>query len=116
MTVWVRRIPGQFPLGILALVPILIVMVLLAVFPPDGIEREAWAQFIGRFHPLAVHFPIALTLLVPIFGVLSGIIVLGEHLTRLMLLGAALTLAGVAIVVLRRPRVIAPVTKAGASV
>jgi uncharacterized membrane protein len=34
--------------------------------PPDGNERAEWAQFIGRFHPLAVHFPIALILLVPI--------------------------------------------------
>ena len=40
--------------------------VLLVVLPPDGIERTEWMQFIGRFHPLAVHFPIALILLVPV--------------------------------------------------
>ena len=34
--------------------------------PPDGVERAAWAQFIGRFHLLTVHFPIALILLVPV--------------------------------------------------
>jgi hypothetical protein len=53
-------------LGLLALAPILFVFVLLVFFPPDGNERAKWAQFIGRFHPLAVHFPIALFLLVPI--------------------------------------------------
>ena len=46
---------------------ILIVLVLLLFLPPDGNERAEWMQFIGRFHPLAVHFPIALILLVPIF-------------------------------------------------
>ena len=34
--------------------------------PPDGTERATWAQFIGRFHPLVVHLPIALILLVPV--------------------------------------------------
>ena len=66
MTVWGHRISGQFRLGLLALVPILSVLVLLLLLPPDGNERAEWAQFIGRFHPLAVHFPIALILLVPI--------------------------------------------------
>jgi O-acetylserine/cysteine efflux transporter len=55
-------------------------------------------------------------LLVPLFGVLSGAVMLGERLTTLMLVGGALTLFGVAVVVLRRPRVIAPGTKAGVSV
>src|SRR5215813_696111 len=31
--------------------------------PPDGLERAEIAQFFGRFHPLAVHLPIALVLL-----------------------------------------------------
>ena len=66
MTLWGNRISRQFRLGLLTLAPILIVAVLLLLFPPDGNERADWAQFIGRFHPLAVHFPIALILLVPI--------------------------------------------------
>ena len=66
MTLWGNRISRQFRLGLLTLAPILIVAILLAIFPPDGNERADWAQFIGRFHPLAVHFPIALILLVPI--------------------------------------------------
>jgi uncharacterized membrane protein len=66
MTLWGHRVSGQFRLGLLTLAPILMVAVLLALLPPDGSERAEWAQFVGRFHPLAVHFPIALILLVPI--------------------------------------------------
>ena len=66
MTVWGHRISGQIRLVFLTLPFILIVLVLAVFFPPDGNERAEWAQFIGRFHPLAVHFPIALLLLVPV--------------------------------------------------
>jgi uncharacterized membrane protein len=66
MTLWGYGVSRQFRLGLLTLAPILIVAVLLALLPPDGNERAEWAQFIGRFHPLTVHFPIALILLVPI--------------------------------------------------
>jgi uncharacterized membrane protein/mono/diheme cytochrome c family protein len=48
------------------LAPILVLLILLIVLPPDGSERAQWVQFIGRFHPLAVHLPIGLILLVPI--------------------------------------------------
>ena len=66
MTLWGHRVSAQFRLGLLTLAPIVLVAVLLALLPPDGNERAEWAQFIGRFHPLAVHFPIAFILLVPI--------------------------------------------------
>jgi uncharacterized membrane protein len=56
-------------LGFLILAPILIVTILAALLPPDGNERADWMQFIGRFHPLLVHFPIALFLLVPILEI-----------------------------------------------
>src|SRR6516165_8348737 len=62
---------NRFRLGLLALTPILIIAILVAFFPPDGNERAEWLQFIGRFHPLMVHFPIALFLLVPIFEILG---------------------------------------------
>lgn len=61
-----RRISGQFRANLLTLTFILIALILLVLLPPDGKERAEWAQFIGRFHPLVVHFPIALLLLVPI--------------------------------------------------
>jgi mono/diheme cytochrome c family protein len=34
--------------------------------PPDGRERAALAQFFGRFHPILVHLPIGLLILVPV--------------------------------------------------
>jgi uncharacterized membrane protein len=52
--------------GVAAIFPLLI---LLIYAPPDGQQRAELAQFLGRFHPLAVHIPIALLLLV---GVLEG--------------------------------------------
>lgn len=39
---------------------------------PDGTERAALAQFVGRFHPLLVHVPIALILLVALFEIASA--------------------------------------------
>ena len=53
-------------LGLFALAPILLLGVLFALFPPDGLQGPAWTQFIGRFHLLTVHFPIALILVVPL--------------------------------------------------
>jgi O-acetylserine/cysteine efflux transporter len=45
-----------------------------------------------------------MTLLVPLAGLASGAWLLGETMTWLMWLGAALTLMGVGIIILRRPR------------
>jgi uncharacterized membrane protein len=45
------------------------VLVLVVFFPPDGTERSQSAQFIGRFHLLVIHFPIALILLVPVLEI-----------------------------------------------
>ncbi|HZQ94491.1 MAG TPA: c-type cytochrome domain-containing protein [Candidatus Sulfotelmatobacter sp.] len=62
----VQGIAGQFRPGILTLALILTALIVSLVFPPDGNERAEWAQFIGRFHPLVVHFPIAFLSLAPI--------------------------------------------------
>ena len=43
---------------------VLLLLVAALQAPPDGIERGDSSQFVGRFHPLAVHLPIALVLLV----------------------------------------------------
>jgi uncharacterized membrane protein len=51
---------------ILCSIGALIVLILLFAAmnaPPDGVERGDFSQFVGRFHPLVVHFPIALVLL-----------------------------------------------------
>jgi uncharacterized membrane protein len=52
--------PALFGLVIAALVA------LAVCAAPDGRERSEAAQFVGRFHPLVVHLPIALLLLVPL--------------------------------------------------
>ncbi|HYC05600.1 MAG TPA: EamA family transporter [Azospirillaceae bacterium] len=60
--------------------------------------------------PLVARYPVNQTmpflLLVPVFGVGSGVLVLGEPLTWHLFAGGALTLAGVAAVILRRPKII----------
>jgi uncharacterized membrane protein len=61
-----RAFFGQFRFGFLMLALIFAVTMLAALCPPDGNERARWIQFIGRFHPLVVHFPIALFLLAPV--------------------------------------------------
>jgi uncharacterized membrane protein len=66
MTFSVRQLSVRARLGCFALASILLLFALLVFLPPDGVERAEGAQFVGRFHPLAVHFPIALILLVPV--------------------------------------------------
>src|SRR3546814_17050328 len=44
------------------------------------------------------------TLLVPPFGVLSGVIFLGESLTITLIAGGLMTIVGVGIIILRRPK------------
>ncbi len=56
-------------LALIALLPILALFCLLILAPPDGLERASLAQFFGHFHPLAVHMPIALLLLVPLMEI-----------------------------------------------
>jgi len=72
-------VPGRLRLGFILLAPILVVTILAALFPPDGTERAEWLQFIGRFHPLLVHFPIALFLLVPVLELVGR----GDHFAYL---------------------------------
>jgi len=45
---------------------VLFLFSLIKLAAPDGIERATALQFLGRFHPAAVHLPIALLLLVPV--------------------------------------------------
>ena len=59
----------RYRLPLLTFLPILLLSALIAFFPPDGKARVEWAQFIGRFHPMTVHYPIALILLVPVLEI-----------------------------------------------
>ena len=42
---------------------------LLWLLSPDGQTHGNWQQFLGRFHPLAVHLPIGLLLLLPVLEI-----------------------------------------------
>jgi uncharacterized membrane protein len=66
MTSSLRQAPLRLRLGLLALGLILLLSALFVLLPPDGQERAPWLQFLGRFHLLSVHFPIALILVVPL--------------------------------------------------
>jgi uncharacterized membrane protein len=63
----VGKVSARLGLWILAFVPILALSFLLLFAPPDGNERSQLVQFLGRFHPLSVHLPIALLIMVPFF-------------------------------------------------
>jgi O-acetylserine/cysteine efflux transporter len=69
-----------------------------------------WYNMMRRY---PVNQVMPFTLLLPMIGVYSGHIFLDEVITWQMLLGGLATLAGVAIVVIRRPAVVAPSTKTG---
>jgi hypothetical protein len=66
MTFSGRQAPYAPRLALLGFTPVLLLAAVFVFFPPDGVERAPWAQFIGRFHLLTVHFPIALILVVPV--------------------------------------------------
>lgn len=53
--VWIGALCGG---AFIALLPVL--------FPLDGKPHADWVQFLGRFHPLLVHLPIGLILLLPL--------------------------------------------------
>jgi uncharacterized membrane protein len=61
-----KRLSARVCFGLLTLVPLLILLLLVLVAPPDGNERAQWLQFFGHFHPIAVHLPIATLILIPI--------------------------------------------------
>ena len=42
------------------------------IFKFDGKPHADWQQFLGRFHPLAVHLPIGLLVLLPVLEVMGG--------------------------------------------
>ena len=48
---------------------IIVLLLLPWIFKLDGKPHADWEQFLGRFHPLAVHLPIGLLVLVPLLEV-----------------------------------------------
>lgn len=60
-----------------------------------------WYRLVGRYDMSQV---MPFTLLVPVFGVMAGVLMLDEPLTWQLLLGGSLTLSGVSMIVLRSAR------------
>ena len=52
-----------------SLLTIATLLLLPSLFKLDGKTHADWQQFLGRFHPLAVHLPIGLILLVPLLEI-----------------------------------------------
>jgi len=63
----VSSVRASFGLFTLSAIFILFLCVLIA--PPDGAERGQLLQFVGHFHPLSVHLPIALLIVVPLLEI-----------------------------------------------
>ena len=62
--------PGGIKLVWAASFLVSVVLLLLPfVFRLDGKTHADWQQFLGRFHPLVVHLPIGLILLVPVLEI-----------------------------------------------
>jgi len=68
-----------------------------------------WYRLLRQY---SVNQVMPFTLLVPLFGVLSGTVLLGETLTWNLAIGGLATVAGVAIIVIRRPKLVEPKTRA----
>jgi uncharacterized membrane protein len=62
----------MLPAVALLAVALVIMWAVLFAFPPDGHERSSLLQFLGRFHPLIVHLPIGLLLLVPVLEIFGS--------------------------------------------
>ncbi len=64
-----------------------------------------WYRLLRRYE---MNTAMPFTLLVPLFGVLTGVVVLGESLSVGLAIGGLLTVVGVGIIILRRPKLVAP--------
>lgn len=74
-----------------------------------AISYGIWYRLLAR-HSVSAAVPY--TLLVPFFGVACAVIFLGESLTPTIIAGGLITIAGVAIIILRRPHLADPMPDA----
>jgi O-acetylserine/cysteine efflux transporter len=65
------------------------------------IAHGSW-YYLLRNYPVNVVVPYSL--LIPLFGILSGVVLLGESLTWQLILGGAFTLTGVATIIVKKPK------------
>jgi uncharacterized membrane protein len=61
------------PIWVAALGASVTLLFLPSVFNLDGTSHADWQQFLGRFHPLVVHLPIGLILLLPLLEIAGRI-------------------------------------------
>lgn len=83
--------------------PALAVIVYMALVV-SIVGHGLWYWLVSRYE---TNQTMPLTLLVPVLGVVFGVLLLDEALSVALIAGAALTIAGVAVIVLRRPPVAA---------
>ena len=57
------------PVWVASLLASVLLLLLPSIFRLDGKTHADWQQFLGRFHPLVVHLPIGLILLVPLLEI-----------------------------------------------
>ncbi len=57
------------PVWVASLLASILLLLLPSIFRLDGKTHADWQQFLGRFHPLVVHLPIGLILLVPVLEI-----------------------------------------------
>jgi uncharacterized membrane protein len=74
-----------------SLVSCIALAILPWLIPLDGKQHADWQQFLGRFHPLAVHLPIGLLVLVPLLEIAGAF---RPHLRQAAGFVLALTFAG----------------------
>lgn len=74
-----------------------------SVFLSTLVAYALWYYLLGR-HPVSQVVPFSL--LIPFFGVSASILMLGERLNSNMVVGGIITMLGVAVIVIRKPKVI----------
>jgi len=70
-----------------------------------GFGYGAWYRLLRVYD---VNQAMPFLLLLPVFGVLSGVLMLDESLSVQFIAGGLMTVVGIAIIMLRRPRLVAP--------
>jgi len=68
--VWQKARQGRRPRVVLGAATVLVLLSLLFL-PLNGQPHADWLQFFGRFHPLLVHLPIGLIVLLPVLEILG---------------------------------------------
>ncbi|MFD2647730.1 EamA family transporter [Devosia albogilva] len=81
-------------------------LIAFLAYPATLLGGAIWAWLLGR-HPASVVAPF--TLLVPITGLASGYLVLGERVTALEIAGGLLIIAGIGVTLIKRQPIEVPV-------